>query len=163
MSQKMTVELVTGLPAVCDPRESDIPIFPAQVRLSTAYVPFQAIACVLEPCDALMAGTVFPELASPAPTWGKRETRKISEANVTAVMPGENTPNAANVRAVMPGENTPNAANVRAVMPGEAIPNAANIQGVMPGKNIPNAANIKGVMPGEIIPNAADVIASLSM
>ena len=45
----------------CVPQETYIP----NVRLATAYVPFQKLCTVYEPVDGLYHGTIFPELFSP--------------------------------------------------------------------------------------------------
>lgn len=39
--------------------------FPAHMPLAMAYVPFQKIQSVYEPMNALMRGTIFPELDKP--------------------------------------------------------------------------------------------------
>lgn len=80
MPQKATVELMLGVPAACQPESPSISFFPDHVHLATAYVPFQNIGCVLSPEEALQAGTLFPELISPAPAWrnGKKECVPLS-------------------------------------------------------------------------------------
>ena len=45
----------------CIPQETTI----TNVRLATAYVPFQKFCATLSPIRSLMEGTAFPELQSP--------------------------------------------------------------------------------------------------
>ncbi|MFL0251133.1 spore coat associated protein CotJA [Clostridium neuense] len=45
----------------CIPQETVI----ANVRLASAYVPFQKMCSTLPPVEALKKGTIFPELYSP--------------------------------------------------------------------------------------------------
>ena len=45
----------------CNPQETTI----TNVRLATAYVPFQKFCATLSPVKSLKEGTAFPELKSP--------------------------------------------------------------------------------------------------
>ena len=45
----------------CIPQETSI----KNVRLATAYVPFQKLCSLYSPIEGLIKGTVFPELNSP--------------------------------------------------------------------------------------------------
>lgn len=41
------------------------PLFPAGTPLAMAYVPMQTLVNIYEPANALMRGTLFPELDKP--------------------------------------------------------------------------------------------------
>jgi len=56
----------------CTPQETVI----KDVKLAAAYVPFQKLCSLFHPLDALIYGTVFPELVSPYE--GKSKHYKMS-------------------------------------------------------------------------------------
>ncbi len=61
MFDDYTMNLYTAEDRHCTPAETTI----TNVRLATAYVPFQKFCATLSPVKSLMEGTVFPELISP--------------------------------------------------------------------------------------------------
>jgi hypothetical protein len=54
----------------CIPQET----FIKNVRLATAYVPFQKFCTLYSPMEGLAMGTIFPELYSP---YGKMKKNKV--------------------------------------------------------------------------------------
>ena len=46
---------------ICIPQETDI----KDVKLATAYIPFEILCSLFKPLEALNKGTAFPELYSP--------------------------------------------------------------------------------------------------
>jgi Spore coat associated protein JA (CotJA). len=55
------LEMSCPIVGPCLPQEAVI----KNVRLATAYVPFQKLDTLFSPIEALKRGTVFPELCSP--------------------------------------------------------------------------------------------------
>jgi hypothetical protein len=49
----------------CIPQETEI----CNVKLATAYVPFEKLCTIFSPLDGLRNGTIFPEIFSP---WKKK-------------------------------------------------------------------------------------------
>jgi hypothetical protein len=61
MNQSPMTPMMGNMSAGCIPLETPI----TNVKLATAYVPFQKYCGVLSPMDALKKGTAFEELYSP--------------------------------------------------------------------------------------------------
>lgn len=61
MFDDYTMNLYTAEDRNCTPEETTI----TNVRLATAYVPFQKFCATLSPIKSLVEGTAFPELVSP--------------------------------------------------------------------------------------------------
>jgi len=57
----------------CPPPETGCPPFLIQPRLAEAYVPFQCLKEKYPPPEALMKGTLFPELLRPYVEGGRDE------------------------------------------------------------------------------------------
>ncbi|MDR3645777.1 MAG: spore coat associated protein CotJA [Clostridia bacterium] len=47
------------------PMQQDDNLFPREISLAMAYVPYQKISTLYEPANALRVGTLFPDLDKP--------------------------------------------------------------------------------------------------
>ena len=61
MFDDYTMNLYNEPDRKCTPEETAI----TNVRLATAYVPFQKFCATMSPVKSLIEGTIFPELVSP--------------------------------------------------------------------------------------------------
>ena len=52
----------------CESEEKPMCMFPDNIKLATAYVPYQNAKCMLSPQKALCEGTIFPDLVMPYQT-----------------------------------------------------------------------------------------------
>jgi len=74
MFDDYTMNLYTAEDRNCIPVETTI----KNVRLATAYVPFQKFCATLSPIKSLLEGTAFPELVSPYMKGHKMVKEKMS-------------------------------------------------------------------------------------